>query len=191
MTTYSEITSGQVDAESIIDTTLAVQWTNNLLAVLENDVSAPNIIKLTDESMSEITDGTTQRHFQSLTNDHDIYTTSGYQIVKHSEWIVQRAGTYTLKFDIRDTHGTNDAGSNTGHVQARFYKNSAPDYTGDVATGDIKTEGDGSWVATTQSGISLNAGDVVSIYVNINTGPRISIRNIVWSAGVTLFGGQT
>ena len=40
MTTFSAITSGQIDAESPYDTTLAAQHSNNYLAVIEGDASA-------------------------------------------------------------------------------------------------------------------------------------------------------
>jgi len=40
MTTFTAITSAQVDAESYIDTTLAGQWSNNFLAMFEGDASA-------------------------------------------------------------------------------------------------------------------------------------------------------
>lgn len=43
MATYSAITTGQTDAESPLDTVLASQWTNNLLAVVEGDATAPKI----------------------------------------------------------------------------------------------------------------------------------------------------
>ena len=43
MTTFAAITSGQVDAESIIDTTLAGQWANNVLAMFEGDASASGV----------------------------------------------------------------------------------------------------------------------------------------------------
>ncbi len=43
MTTYSAITSGQKDAESYIDTVLAGQWADNLLAIQEGDATAPKI----------------------------------------------------------------------------------------------------------------------------------------------------
>lgn len=43
MATYGAITSGQIDSESPLDVTLAGQWTDNLLAVIEADVSAPDI----------------------------------------------------------------------------------------------------------------------------------------------------
>lgn len=43
MATYSAVTSGQIDSESPLDVTLAGQWTNNLLAVIEGDASAPKI----------------------------------------------------------------------------------------------------------------------------------------------------
>lgn len=44
MATYSAITSGQIDAESPLDVTLAGQWTNNLLAVIEGAAGAPRIV---------------------------------------------------------------------------------------------------------------------------------------------------
>jgi hypothetical protein len=40
MATYAAILSSQTDAESYIDTVLAGQWTNNLLAIVEQDSSA-------------------------------------------------------------------------------------------------------------------------------------------------------
>lgn len=40
MTTFSAITAGQIDAESFIDTVLAGQWANNVLAMFEGDASA-------------------------------------------------------------------------------------------------------------------------------------------------------
>lgn len=189
MATYQAITSSQIDAESYLDSVLAGQWTNNLTAVIENDASAPNIVNLTEESMSAIGDGQTLRMFQALTGNHTIYAAPAYEIVDRSEWVVPRSGTYTLKFDLRDTHLTSGGGSNQGNVRARFYKNSVPAYSGDVATGAVHSEGDGSWSTKTESGIALNAGDVVMMYVHSNTGPRVSIRNIIWSAGSKLFGG--
>lgn len=188
MTTYSEITNGQVDAESVVDTTLAGQWTNNLLAVIEGDPTASGARIAGDLAMTEIVDGTTRRHFQALTGVHETYDATGFEFVSRSEWVVPRSGIYTLNFDLLDTHLTVDAPSNQGNVQARFYKNAAPAYSGDAATGITHSEGNGNWTTFSDTGISLNAGDVVSIYVNNNTGPRVSIRNIIWSSGTKLFG---
>lgn len=51
MTTYTATTSGQIDAESPIDVTLAGQWTNNLLAIQEGDDTAPALATKTGASM--------------------------------------------------------------------------------------------------------------------------------------------
>ncbi len=41
--TYSAVTSGEKDAESPLTASLADKWSNNLLAVIENDATAPEI----------------------------------------------------------------------------------------------------------------------------------------------------
>ena len=57
MATYSAITTGQRDAESYIDTIIAGQWTNNLLAIQEGDASAPEIHPSSALSDTVTTDG--------------------------------------------------------------------------------------------------------------------------------------
>lgn len=43
MTTYSAIANSQIDAESYIDTVLAAQWRDNVLAIQEGDASASGV----------------------------------------------------------------------------------------------------------------------------------------------------
>ncbi len=71
MTAFATITSGQIDAESYIDTTLAGQWSNNLLATIEGDATAPEIMGITGAGLKVISEysipnGTTNVDFTGL-----------------------------------------------------------------------------------------------------------------------------
>ncbi len=51
MTTYVAITNAQIDAESYIDTVLAAQWRDNVLAIQEGDATAPDLAAITGASL--------------------------------------------------------------------------------------------------------------------------------------------
>jgi len=99
--------------------------------------------------------------------------------------VVPRSGTYQVTFEMR-------GGSVQGSVQARFYRNEAPTYSGDVALGVVQSEGDGQWVKKVEGGIALGAGDVLTMYGNRFTNPAqswVETRNLTLESDTKLLGG--
>ncbi len=178
MAVYQAILGGQIDAESYVDTVIAGQWTNNLLAVVEADPSAPKIINLTEDSSVDLTAGTA---YAIARNETVISGTSaGYARLDGLHLVVPRTGEYTASFEMRDQ-------TNGGNVLARIYVNKSPAYSGDVAIGAIQSEGDGAWTMKTEI-MQLNAGDIIVVYGNRNSGPGYDAKNLMISSAVKLFG---
>lgn len=177
MTTFSSITTGQIDADSIIDTVIANQWSNNLIAVLEGDASAPHV---TEDSHTTPTTGATYRHAQVsaliIGNEPSLTRRGELSIV------VPRTGVYQLSFEMRIDNGTYTA-------TARIYRNPATAYGGEVAFGTNQTAGGTSFVEKVQASVSLNAGDVLVIYASSNNAAaNYEVKNFTLESAVKPFG---
>jgi len=106
MTTFTAITTAQIDAESYVDTTLAGQWANNVLAMFEGDASASavrlQILALDDEikpwielEQDVITASTAYATFENIdvTNyDQFMVTFDGAQPITAANYLVAQFG---------------------------------------------------------------------------------------------------
>ena len=180
MTTYSAITAGQIDAESYIDTVLAGQWANNLLAVIEGDASASTVRIAGDLAMTAITAGATYA-FHASAPDYVISQTGSTYVsadindpIFAGQSIIQRAGTYRVEWEMRET--TAVGGSATGKV-----------YVNGVAFGS-ELSVDSTTFGTVTENLTFAGGDVVQLYVRHTGGATVEVKNFKILGAVKPFG---
>ncbi len=176
MATYQAITTGQTDAESYIDTVLAGQWTNNVLAIFEGDPSAASVRLAGDLAMTAVASGPNYRYAQ-VQKEYSLGV-GAYTRIDELVIVVPRTGVYQLSFDMRIVAGTG---------YARIYRNAATAYSGDVAFGAQQTV-TASSATKTESSLALNAGDVLSIYVYNPTANVVFVNNFILASNTKLMG---
>jgi len=165
MSTYSAITSGQIDSESIIDTVLAGQWANNILAVIEGDASAPRIAG--DAALTAIIAGTTYNHAWTGEIVHLLTSAPSYTLVSGQPgWVrivIQRAGTYTVTFSLyRSVSG--------GTAYGRIYKNG-------VAFGAEKSSSSATPTDKVED-LTFAAGDYVDLYIRESGTSSVDVKDL-------------
>lgn len=131
MTAYSAITSGQIDSDSPLDTTLAAQWSNNLLAIQENDATAPTIAYATAAGSAVSVSGSNVVGVSQLK-----LTNQDYSVVGNGNTALTSPST-----TYRGLYGWT---VNTGSLLIpSFYENSTPYYSATVSTRLQITGGNG------------------------------------------------
>jgi len=180
MATYQAITTGQTDAESYLDTVIAGQWTNNLLAALEGDPSAPKIINLVDASHVEPTAGTNFM-ISAVFGVFGFTPSSPFSLVQGMTIIIKRTGTYLVSFDLINNNSL-------GNADCAVFRNGSPGYSGPVQIGVVTNETFGVWKNSSQS-LTLNAGDIIQLFTKTNNSSvGGSVKDFTLSSATSLFG---
>jgi hypothetical protein len=146
MTTYSAITSGQIDAESPIDTVLAGQWTNNVLAMFEGDASASGV-RLQNPALATLATASPNTIFFTDNTEISGGLTS-YQ--KVFEFKCLQGGILNFTFTLKS-----NVGSYTAY--GRIYKNGAAEGTERSTTSTS--------YQTYNEEITVARGDLLQLYV--------------------------
>jgi len=177
MTTFTAITTAQIDAESYVDTTLAGQWSNNILAVVEGDASASAARIAGNLAMTAILAGTAYLFHSSVLGVAGSQLSGAYspEAVNspeaNSQHIIQRAGTYRCQWEYTSN------GSDTTFT--RIYKNGA-------GVGAVKSKTTNAYSTETDD-LTFAAGDLIDIYGH-SAGTLCYIKNFKIMGTVPPFG---
>jgi len=172
---WTDIPDSDIDPDSPFTTGLATSYRENVIAAFEGASGAPRSV---EESVNEITAGSAYRY--AYQPDETLTVNITYTRVTDSI-VAPRSGPYQVVFDLKRTSAT------TGTAYGRVYKNASIGYSGDTATGTEQTNTTDTWVTKTET-LTLNAGDILSIYAKHISGTSSEIRNFRIEAAVKQHG---
>jgi len=147
----------------------------DITAAMSGDINAPRSV---EESVNEITAGSSYRHASDVT---EIITINTSYVPTGLKIIVPRSGSYQVSFELKRP----GAG---GVAYAKIYRNASTGYTGDAALGTEQTSTIVSYATKTET-LSLNAGDVITLYAHDDVIAASSdVKNFRIESAVKLFG---
>jgi len=147
----------------------------DISAAMAGDIGAPRSV---EESVNEITAGSSYRHASDVT---EIITANTSYITTGLKIIVPRSGSYQVSFEMK-------RGGAGGVAYAKIYRNASTGYTGDAALGTEQTSVSTSYATKTET-LSLNAGDVITLYAHDDAIAISSdVKNFRIESAVKLFG---
>lgn len=162
MTTYAAVAAAQIDADSPMDTVLATQFTNNLLAVIEGDATAPAVAYL---AMEDFTASSPAFTVAGLPGE---VSHSGGSFTKVKEIEIPKAGNYQVVFQLKNS-------DNSTTVNGRIYVNGS-------ASGTSRAMTSSTYTTYTETISSLSAGDLVQIYSNQASADTVYVRGFLIEA---------
>jgi len=161
---WTAIPDSDIDPDSPFTTGLATAYRENVIAAFEGASGAPRSV---EESVNEITAGSSYRY--AYQPDETLTVNAAYTRVTDSI-VVPRSGTYQIVFDLRRTNAI------SGIAYGRIYKNASVGYSGDAAIGTEQSQSANTWATKTET-LTLNAGDVLSIYARHASATSAEVRN--------------
>jgi len=173
---WTDIPDSDIDPDSPFTTGLATSYRENVIAAFEGASGAPRSV---EESVNEITAGSSYRIGLAISAGADSVETGIVYTTQNLSITVPRSGTYQVTFEIKQT------GASTAY--GKIYRNASISYSGDVAFGTEQSTTSASYVTKIES-LTLNAGDMLTLYVKRVAGTSSDTRNFRIDAAVKQHG---
>lgn len=156
MTTFTTLTSSDLDPDSPITTNLANAWYDNPLAIAQGDATVENANRIQPKALADTTSGNYKAHDSVSTDDVEPSLTTTYADHSGLKLYCPRAGIVNVRLILTVTGGTGASGT----AYAKIY------VTGVAAGTELSHAAvhEQTTSSTQDEDITVSAGDTLEIW---------------------------